>query len=904
MTPSMSSTRRITPVLWSLAQLSLIVVVVPVALARVGGWPLPTTMPSIEGIANGLLNRLEIGPVVKVLALGCWVSWVLVMWAIGAELAAVRTGRPPRHRRGLSPFQHVAMRVVGGLVMTVPGPLLGGVAGATPIQQLPAMPSATSVHFSEVVAPTVEQVPGMKSVVVEPADSLFKLAEDHLGDPLRWREIWELNQGRTMDDGSTFSRPELIRPGWVLVVATEPVPEVQAVASTFAGTAAPEVVAPGTCAVPLAELDSGPGAGPAAPEPVETVVPSTAPRGETSRAEASASAVAPFAGGIMLTSGVLALATARRRRRLRGMRAEHDIGAMSPVVARLERELRHRDRAGSMVRVDYALKAAGIALTRTPVMIDSDDVADVFRPRAARPQLVLVHADSAIEILFDRSLRTDEAPLELFVRGGSADRMVLPAAVTMTELGNAIGESLSPCPTLVHLGQAGDAATTVEVFVDLEALGALALDGSPTDVADIARALVASLAVSPFAEAVDIWTSGLDTPILAGRDRVTTARHDVLLAELDKRSTTIGAICRSTGDTFTARMVQPDEALEAFVAVSFAHDGVDPPVGTGCALITDRASSSGRSLGHEGGVWSLAPIGLELRPVGLTIPAARELSELLDDACSPPVLRPPAQRHEAGGWVEPDWQLMVRLIGPVEVTDRSGTPAEFERSKATELVVWLEQHRDRPLRSMARSSMWASDVRDATFANVVSDARRALARLVEPPAGEEWIGRGGQDRIPLHDGVTSDARLLASRLDAARGLEFPADAVEVLLPGLELIRAMPFSGSDYLWPDGEAIPSALVHLCTSAALLSAEHLLAVGRTDECLSATAVGLKVLQGHEGLVCLRLRAYGAAGNLAAVRAEYAAYERVVMADSWGDGEPAAQVVAERNRLLTAAK
>ena len=315
-------------------------------------------------------------------------------------------------------------------------------------------------------------------------------------------------------------------------------------------------------------------------------------------------------------------------------------------------------------------------------------------------------------------------------------------------------------------------------------------------------------------------------------------------------------------------------------------------------------SSSGWSLGHNEGIWSLAPIGLELRPVGLTIRAARELSELLDDACSPPVLRSLAPRHEAGVWVEPDWQLMVRLLGPVEVTDRSGTPAEFERSKATELVVWLDQHRDRPLRSMARSSMWASDVRDATFANVVSDARRALARLVEPPAGEEWIGRGGQDRIPLHDGVTSDARLLACRLDAARGSESPAHAIEVLLPGLELIRSMPFSGSDYLWPDGEAIPSALVHLCTSAALVSAEHLLAVGRTDECLSATAVGLKVLQGHEGLVCLRLRAYGAAGNFAAVRAEYAAYERVVMGDSWGDGEPAAQVVAERTRLLTAAR
>ena len=41
-------------------------------------------------------------------------------------------------------------------------------------------------------------------------------------------------------------------------------------------------------------------------------------------------------------------------------------------------------------------------------------------------------------------------------------------------------------------------------------------------------------------------------------------------------------------------------------------------------------------------------------------------------------------------------------------------------------------------------------MRDATFANVVSEARRALARLVPPPEGEECVGRTLSEALPLH----------------------------------------------------------------------------------------------------------------------------------------------------------
>ena len=64
------------------------------------------------------------------------------------------------------------------------------------------------------------------------------------------------------------------------------------------------------------------------------------------------------------------------------------------------------------------------------------------------------------------------------------------------------------------------------------------------------------------------------------------------------------------------------------------------------------------------------------------------------------------------------------LLGGVEITDDQGTPGKFERSKTVELIAWLATHRDRATRTGARTALWELDVRDATFANVVSEARR------------------------------------------------------------------------------------------------------------------------------------------------------------------------------------
>jgi hypothetical protein len=190
------------------------------------------------------------------------------------------------------------------------------------------------------------------------------------------------------------------------------------------------------------------------------------------------------------------------------------------------------------------------------------------------------------------------------------------------------------------------------------------------------------------------------------------------------------------------------------------------------------------------GRWHLEPFGWVVEPAGLAAQELADLGALLADALAAPVdldgaVDPTGSPSAAPPPTAPERTLLVRLLGPVDVVDATGRAAAFSRSKSLELVVWLAEHRANPSRRAARTALWAADVRDATFANVVSEARRALAAVV--PGGEEWISRTGGDRLLLHPGVSTDAELLAAAVASARRLD-GAEAVDAFRDGLALVR--------------------------------------------------------------------------------------------------------------------
>ena len=99
----------------------------------------------------------------------------------------------------------------------VVGEPVEAVSAVADVVSEPADPVAAG---AEVVGEPVEVVPAeapgeVDWVVVKPGDSLWLLAERHLGDALRWPDIFELNAGQ-LEGGGTLRDPNLIHPGWRL----------------------------------------------------------------------------------------------------------------------------------------------------------------------------------------------------------------------------------------------------------------------------------------------------------------------------------------------------------------------------------------------------------------------------------------------------------------------------------------------------------------------------------------------------------------------------------------------------------------------------------------------------------------------------------------------------------------
>jgi len=791
------------------------------------------------------------------------------------------------------------------------------------------LPSEATVPANR--TPSVEPVVNERVHVVEQGDTLWDIAEAELDDPLRWPEVFDANEGRTFDDGRTFHDPHLIQPGWSLTIPTEtptvdPVdttPDEAPVVEPVEATQDSPVVEPVEATSPDVDLDPVDEPVETAPdldpvdEPVETTPPETAPAPppptEVPASELDlrpvnrwSEAVAPVGTGLepptttppptapatpveesagadlitmeraaMMSAGVLLLLGVRRHQRLRaaapGARAPKSL----PSTAATERTLRSIGTGERFARVDLAVRASAMQLIRY----------------GRRPLAVLIAPDGTIELIASGPADM-AAPWE-----GAGARWTLPATVPIELLAPEARRVAAPTPTLVQLGCDG----STEVYVDLEAFGAIEVAAPPAQANAVVTAIATTLATSVLAEVTTLV--GVDVPVAAFCGH----RHHVPAVDVPdgmaSAADAVGSTVAAGTATFElrARATGGETWEPAVVLVGSAAGEAELPFVPAGVVVVSAAPIIGPSsvLTPDGDAWVLRPAGIRLTPIGLAPDELGAVADLLD--VPEPAPLDPLDELATPTLVDttPSHELLVRLIGPVRVETAVGQAVEFERSKTRELVAWLATHRERSTRTMARTALWELDVRDATFANVVSEARRALARAVAPPDGEEWVGRTMTEDLPLHHLVRTDADVLTDALAAAR-LAPPAEAIAALRPAVELLAGMPFEGTTYLWPDPEGITSGLVLLATSAAAELAAQCLAAGDTEGVFAATDRGLRVLPGHEELIGLRMRAHARAGDHAGVRHEWESYARTLVADPWSDGEPSPKLVQLRADLL----
>ncbi|MFD3328602.1 LysM peptidoglycan-binding domain-containing protein [Streptomyces sp. NPDC058701] len=165
------------------------------------------------------------------LAAAGWIGWAGFAFAVLLEIPAQLRGRSAPQIRGLL-GQRAAASLVGTVLLALPtGTALAAPASAAPSLAVPAGVSAAAVpgtaaagHAttgSSAAAEGASAAPAYTVRDVRPAESLWSIAEQSLGDGQRWEEIATLNQGRTMADGTIFDAEQPIQPGWILTLPTD-----------------------------------------------------------------------------------------------------------------------------------------------------------------------------------------------------------------------------------------------------------------------------------------------------------------------------------------------------------------------------------------------------------------------------------------------------------------------------------------------------------------------------------------------------------------------------------------------------------------------------------------------------------------------------------------------------------
>ncbi len=338
----MTRTRQTLTGLGALLLLTGLVVVVPWALVRYIGWPLPHAIPTWPALKAGLTTRgIPPGTLIKALALVVWAGWAVLAATVAAEVADALGGRPSRQvplAGAVHPLvQLLVAAVVVALLGALPKPTVAGhlplaVSLAATGQHTPTTPAFLTENAQlrspaqRVDAAREAPADGLRPYVVQRRDTLWGIADTQLGDPTRWKEIFALNEGRHQPGGQALTDANRIWPGWTLLLPTPPsaaaAPNHQHArqALTAASATPPHSSPPVRAATPPLAAPT-PAAQPHAPDSL------IRPTAETSTTAAPTPA-GRHAASITLTSGsevgaafaaavLAALAAARLRRRRR-----------------------------------------------------------------------------------------------------------------------------------------------------------------------------------------------------------------------------------------------------------------------------------------------------------------------------------------------------------------------------------------------------------------------------------------------------------------------------------------------------------------------------------------------------------------------------------------------------------
>ncbi|WP_203568073.1 LysM peptidoglycan-binding domain-containing protein [Aestuariimicrobium ganziense] len=490
-------------------------------------------------------------------------------------------------------------------------------------------------------------------------DTLSEIAQEHLDDADAWPRIFEASRKLTQPDGRRLTDPDLILPGWhVLIPAaagatpdlpTSPEPE-QAEPTPQTAEPSPAGAVPSATATPTpvsatspatsetaGAVPVAPSSAPAAPAPSASATVSTdvssddKPASEASDRDADALALWLLVGltgaGGVLAAGLLAALRQRRRAQFRARRPGRTIQVPPP----------------ELVPVEKTVMTEGLAATPTLLAIDHALrlLAASGEDRLAPPPLLAVQllpGEVAVQLVEPITLAHPWRP-----DPADGRRWLLATGAHEQE-----STARSAYPQLVSVGLDDDGATWL---VNLEQLGTISLTGDPTYAADFTRYVAAEIAVNPWARQVQVDCVGiapeavpldparirhhrledpaaLDVAIAAARTTVDKcADHGVTAAA--------GRVEDLGGDVWESWLVLVNGALSStpldqLLAFVGKHPG---RTGTAVVMVADTEPVRGLGVRLTGQGRVLIPsLGLELIANGLTPAEAQGCALLLAHA--------------------------------------------------------------------------------------------------------------------------------------------------------------------------------------------------------------------------------------------------------------------------------
>lgn len=208
----------------ALALTAGIVAGVPVLLLRYVGNPIPKHGGALHGLEGWMSNRFDIHAFNEIVIYLLWAAWavfvaqlVIQVPGVVADLIRILRHREPRRTDGPGgPGGALARGLIAAFTVALIAPRGASASVVKASAGFVLRPSARSVA----VAPAF---PGGRIAEDEPhavvkGDTLWGIAEASLGDPERWHEVFDLNVGRVQDDGEALHVPDLIKPGWKLLL--------------------------------------------------------------------------------------------------------------------------------------------------------------------------------------------------------------------------------------------------------------------------------------------------------------------------------------------------------------------------------------------------------------------------------------------------------------------------------------------------------------------------------------------------------------------------------------------------------------------------------------------------------------------------------------------------------------